>query len=72
MLLRMFIFLIGFGLTIIGFIYIILYMNLMTIGYTFLEYVNFIIRRYECLYALFGLIIMTLVIFMGGKYEIRI
>lgn len=72
MFIRILIFLIGFGLTVIGSIYIIIYMNLMTIGYTFNEYVNFIIRRYECCYAVVGFILMTLVIFIGGKYEIRI
>ena len=57
---RLFFFLIGFGLTIIGFVYIIMYLNLMTIGYNFLEYVNFIIRRIECLNAFFGILLMFL------------
>ena len=65
---RICLFLIGFGLTIIGFVFIILYMNLMTVGYSFLEYVNFIIRRPEVLLALIGLIILNLSIFIkGGK-----
>lgn len=72
MFLRMFLFLIGFGLTVIGCIYIIMYMNLMAIGYTFGEYVNFIIRRYECYLGLIGFILMSLIIFTGGKYEIHI
>lgn len=59
---KIFFFLVGFGLTTIGLIYIICYLNLLTIGYNFLEYVNFIIRRTECLYALFGIIIMLLTI----------
>lgn len=67
MLIRIFFFLIGFGLTIIGFVYIISYLNLLTIGYNFLEYVNFIIRRFECLCALFGIIIMTLAINVAGR-----
>ena len=68
MTLRIFFFLIGFGLTIIGFVYIISYMNLMTIGYNFKDYVNFIIRRIECLYAIIGLIIVFLTIYLpGGK-----
>ena len=46
---RFFFFLVGFGFTLIGSIYIIIYLNLTTIGYNFLEYVNFIIRRPECL-----------------------
>jgi len=59
---RVFFFLIGFGLTVIGCIYIISYMNLMTIGYNFNEYVNFIIRRIECLYAVIGLILIIIIL----------
>lgn len=59
---KFFLFLVGFGLTNIGFVYIIGYLNLLNIGYNFFEYVNFIIRRIECLNALFGIIIMILAI----------
>jgi len=74
MLARIFAFLLGFGLTVLGFTYIITYLNLMTIGYNFLEYVNFIIRRRECLNALFGLIIIFLSIFLPGgkKHELHL
>ena len=67
MLMRIFFFLIGFGLTIIGFVYIISYLNLLTIGYNFLEYVNFISRRFECLCALFGIVTMSLAINVAGR-----
>ena len=68
---RIFIFLIGFGLTVIGFVYIISYLNLMTLGYTFLEYIQFIMKRLECLYAVIGILIMIIDIYMpGGKNEI--
>ena len=66
---KLFLFLIGFGLTTIGFVYIICYLNLFSIGYNFLEYVNFIIRRFECLSAGIGIIIMILSINIGGKNE---
>ena len=72
MLLRIFLFLIGFGLTTIGFMYIIVYLNLISIGYNFLEYVNFIIRRIECLNAFIGIILMILAVNIGGKNELRI
>jgi hypothetical protein len=68
MLIKVFFFLIGFGLTILGFVYIISYLNLLTLGYNFLDYVNFIIRRIECLNAFIGIIIMLLS--MGGKNEL--
>ena len=67
MLMRIFFFLIGFVLSIIGFVYIISYLNLLTIGYNFLEYVNFISRRFECLCALFGIIMMSLAINVAGR-----
>ena len=67
MLMRIFFFLIGFGLSIIGFVYIISYLTLLTIGYNFLEYVNFISRRFECLCALFGIIMMSLAINVAGR-----
>lgn len=74
MLIRIFIFLIGFGLTIIGSMYIISYLNLITIGYNFLEYVNFICSRVECIYALIGIILIILTIFIpgGNKNELHI
>ena len=66
MLFRIFIFLIGFGLTVIGCIYIISYLNLLTIGYNFLEYVNFIIRRLECHMFLIGIFLIFLSIYLPG------
>lgn len=74
MLARIFFFLIGFGFTVVGFVYIITYLNLLTIGYNFLEYVNFIIRRIECLYSVFGILIILMTLFLPGgkKYELYI
>ena len=72
MLIKILLFLIGFGLTTIGFVYIICYLNLFSIGYNFFEYVNFIIRRIECLNALFGIIIMLISLNIGGKNELYI
>ena len=69
---KFFFFLFGFGLTLIGFVYIIIYLNLMTTGYNFSEYVNFIIRRLECWYSLIGMIIMFLSIIKGEKNELHI
>ena len=60
---RIFFFLMGFGLMSIGLSFIILYLNLMTIGY---NYVNFISRRIECYYSIIGLIIMVLSISIKG------
>ena len=68
MLTRLFFLFIGFGLTILGFVYIISYLNLLTLGYNFFDYVKFIIRRIECLNAVIGIIIMLISI--GGKNEL--
>ena len=69
--LRFLIFLFGFGLAVIGLSYIIIYLNLMSLGYNFLEYVNFIIRRIECLNLIFGIILMSLsMLIKGGKNEL--
>ena len=70
MFIRFFLFLLGFGLTTIGFVYIICYLNLLTIGYNFFDFVNFIIRRIECINAIIGIIIMYLSICIGGKNEL--
>ena len=64
MLARIFFFLIGFGFTVVGNVYIISYLNLLTIGYNFFEYVNFIIRRIECLNFIFGVIFMIVISFI--------
>ena len=69
---RVFFFLLGFGIMTIGFIYIILYLNLLNIGYTFSKYVNFIINRFECYFTILGFIIMNLSMYIKGdkKYGI--
>ena len=71
MFIRYFLFLIGFGLTTIGFVYIICYLNLLSIGYNFFQYVNFIIRRIECLNAPIGIIIMILSLTIKRKDEMN-
>ena len=72
MIARIFIFLLGFGLSVIGFTYIISYLNLLTLGYNFLEYVKYIVVRPECLIALLGLIIIciSITLFGGKKNEL--
>ncbi|MGE5455925.1 MAG: hypothetical protein ACM3O4_02295 [Ignavibacteriales bacterium] len=66
MFLRFMAFLTGFGLTVIGCVHIISYLNLITLGYNFWEYVKFISRQLECWYSLIGLVILFLSIFIPG------
>ena len=63
---RIFFFLLGFGLMTIGFVYIILYLNILSIGYNFSYYVNFISRRIECYFVVIGFIILNLSIYIKG------
>ena len=71
---RIFFFLVGFALLVIGLTFSILYLNLLTIGYNFSFYVNFITRRIECYYALIGFIIILLTTIIKGdkKNELHI
>lgn len=74
MLIRVFFFLIGFGLVVIGMTSLILYLNLLVIGYNFLEYVNFIIRRVEFVLVIIGtvMLILSINIPTRRKYELRL
>lgn len=72
MFLRIITYLLGILLNIIGISSIIIYLNLLVNGYTFLEYVNFIIRRIECISLLIGIILIFLSIYIGGKSEIHL
>lgn len=71
---RIFFFLFGFGLMVVGFTYVILYLNLLTTTYNFLDYVKFIFSRYECYLIFIGLIILILSLLIKGenKYELHI
>ena len=64
---RIFFFLVGFALLVIGLSFNILYLNLLTIGYNFSFYVNLITRRIECYYALIGFIIILLTLIIKGE-----
>lgn len=64
---RVLLFLIGFGLSVIGFTFIITYLNLTTIGYSFLDYIKFIIRRLECVLAVIGIILINISLYKKGE-----
>ncbi len=44
----------------IGLMFIFLYTNLLTIGYSFFDFVQFISKRVECLLFLFGILLIIL------------
>ena len=64
--LKMLIFLLAFGLTVIGFTYIVVYLNLLSMGYSLNDYFSFILRRSECQVGIIGFIVITIIIFMKG------
>ena len=65
---RIIFFLSGFGLSVVGFVFSINYLNSITIGYSLKEYVHFISSSIECLIGPLGLLITSLAIFLpGGK-----
>lgn len=63
---RMFFFLLGFGFMVIGFTYIITYLNLLSMGYSLLDYFQFIISRVECWFSIVGFLLVFLTIFTKG------
>ena len=67
MIARIVFFLIGFGFSIIGFVFIISYLILMSIGHIIKEYVHFISSNIECLIGPIGLLIIFLTIFLPGR-----
>ena len=72
MVLRIITFLLGILFTVVGMVSLILYLNLLTFGYSFLEYVNFIIRKFECISLFIGLIIIWISISYRRKNEIHL
>ena len=50
----------GIFLTSLGLMFILLYTNVLTMGYTFLEFVNFISKRFECWFFIIGIILIII------------
>lgn len=69
---KSFMFLFGFGLSIISISFIIIYLNLFTIGYNFIDYINFISKRIECINIFVGIFFIYLSFIIGGKNELYI
>ena len=44
----------------------IMYLNLLSMGYSLKDYMNFIIRRSECIIGVFGFVVMSLIILWKG------
>jgi hypothetical protein len=66
---RIFLLLTGFGLAVLGGISTIIYLNLLSTGYTILDYLEFVKGRVECYLFLVGMSIICLSIYYPGKEE---
>ena len=64
--LKLLTYVIGFILFNIGFLTIILYINLFTFGYNFKEYIKYIIKLPEFISLILGFLLINLSIFMKG------
>lgn len=63
---KIFLFLLGFGLMVVGFSTLILYINLFSFGYNFKEYVTFVLKLPEFYYLIIGFILLNISIFLKG------
>lgn len=70
MILRLVTFLIGFGLMVVGFMYLILYLNLLSVGYSYQEYIKFIMTRFECYFTIMGLVMVTGAIYYKDNADV--
>ena len=64
--LKIFLFITGFGLMVLGFSTMILYINLFAFGYNFKEYISYIVKLPEFYYLLVGFILINLSILNKG------
>ena len=67
MALRLVAFLIGFGLSILGGVSCIMYLNLLTAGFTIQEYFEFVFERTECYLLAAGVLMMTAAIYFPTR-----
>lgn len=68
MLIKVFMFILGFILSSLSLTFLFLYLNILNIGYGFVEFINFIIGKWE-LYLFFIGIILMVVSLRKGKYN---
>ncbi len=67
MLKRFICYLVGCIFMTIGLSFIIVYINLLTFGFSFIEYFKYICTRYECYLFLIGLVISIITLLRRNK-----
>ena len=70
MLLKFFMFIIGFTLSSLSLTFLFLYLNILNIGYSFIEFINFIIRKWELYLFFIGIILMIISLRKGKPHDI--
>lgn len=63
-------FILGFILSVVGLFFIFLYLNLLVIGYSFFEFVYFIIRSVYCDLFFIGVILIFISLGRKKKHEL--
>ncbi|KUP07515.1 hypothetical protein Q73_04010 [Bacillus coahuilensis m2-6] len=69
MFVRGFILLVGFSLAVSGGVTFIMYLNLLTTGFTFSEYLQFLFSHFESYLLIMGVILITLAIYYPSKKD---
>lgn len=64
---KVIIFFIGYGLAVSGGLQIIIYLNLIPAGFSYMDFLVFISTRPECYLFVIGIIMITLVIYLPTK-----
>ncbi len=67
MLLKIVLFITGVLLTALSLVFIILYLNVLNLEYSFLDFVNFIISRGECWLIFIGILLIILSLKKGKE-----
>jgi hypothetical protein len=67
LLFRAFFVFVGFGLAVSGGTTLILYLNLLPIGFSFFEYFNYIVHRFECYFFPMGIFIVWVSIYFPSE-----
>ena len=57
---KIFMFLTGIVFTVVGFTFIIIYSNLMSMGLGFVEYLKYICTKFECLIGIVGIVLILI------------
>lgn len=60
MLKKIVLFSLGINICSISLMYIIIYLNLLKMGYSFIDYIKFILTRIECLSLIIGIILIKI------------